>query len=247
MGIVAKRIITIPYSLHELDRKRINASHKEKIISEETISEFAPHDQNELERAVRDLCDEYATSPIILIGTESIRDSFVVGRRYRRNARNALYEMIVYRINDLKAYEEEAERLIRDPETHERFLKYAGFKSEEEYRKYLLRNEGSKDGFPQFTLAQVLALNVKSKLRRNVLHSLGLGRARDADNPKMVLNDNTTIVFRVIGRNLEKVGNHRRYYCELHKIGEPTYYFTNLISTDDGMWVTEKNPKFRAK
>ncbi len=244
MIVTVSRVETIPYSNEELrlmkasERHEVIRQHRQKVIGEEIIEKIKSAALDELRCRIRELCIDYHPTPIILTGTEELKDDFLISRRYKQNERKAIFETIVFKYKSIKKLEDTWERLNSDPLTRKLFFRRVGMKSNGDYHALAERQKQMLEGKLKLSLRDVLGSYLKIQLSKATHPSIGFSSKRvQLDDPKVILDDNTTILFRLIGRDLTEMHNHRNYYCKLNNIREPYYYFSNLSMRGTGMWT----------
>lgn len=202
----------------------------------------------ELRQKVLDLCEIFRPKPII-VRTDAFPDSFLVGKQYHHSNKRGVFESISFRYNPDNPFVIEAKRRKsqKEPEpTPEEFprrmqtmimmlpfmmawaqytmARGMGYETFQEYmQKTSEINAKARETTSNCEEADRLA---RQEIYKRYYEHGGKGSYVELANPEKTLYK-TTILFRVIGKNVNAVSRCHSYYLRQRGISYPV--FSNVI------------------
>ena len=258
MTLTAKVIAirTTPYSDQEMndlspeEYSRVRGLDEEKVTGEEEIADIHAETEDDLRKSILDICKSLDGMPLIVL-TDAFPDSFLVGRQYYDGDQNAIFESIQFHYNvdhpaSIAKAKWEAQRKERPKLTPQQLAELEQTRGErielakekiaegmglKTFDEYITMMKDSLAKAYQITSDQKEASRIAAEkhMRRWYEHG-GQGTYVELWNPKKEL-EKTTILFRVIGKNIDANGNHLRYYSRLHNIEG----FANIVNSLSGI------------
>jgi hypothetical protein len=253
------KISTTPYTDEEVnqlppdDYSRVRNLREEKIVGEEVIAELIAESQDELRRSILNIAEQAQPVPIIVL-TDAFPDSFLVGKQYYERDPNAIFESIQFRLNDDHPSRVQVNQQVREkrrpqprtePERDQTEINPLGSTDEmvEMMNKKIAESMGM-DSFQEFIQHMKVSvakayestdnekeaiLKASEELQKRWYEYGGKGSYVELWNPKKHL-EKTTILFRVIGKNVDTNVQHLRYYSRFHGITG----FCNIVNALSG-------------
>lgn len=243
--------------------ERVSASLYEKVLNEEFIKDITATDIKHLRREISMMVDECAPNPIIVktLGNNEdpiVKHSFLTGRGYRVTDAHAVLETILYRPKNPELYRQRMEKenkgvapkrpteaetaAIREkaiPFLMKGSLKGIGFTSEEDLMAFsrdlfARRLEfADEDQFLNF-LRMEFDKQIRKVRGREMVPSSS--SASDLVNLSSILNDEMTILCRIIGKESVLVSMYQQYYFNWYDITDPVFSVSNTV--DDKLTST---------
>nr|AFK24841.1 hypothetical protein Josef01_02j05_52 [uncultured archaeon] len=235
---------TRPYTeaeMNELSHEeygRVKHGRLEKVIGEEVLANIVTEDKEEIRRRVIEIADKTNPRPIIVI-TDAFPDSYLVGRQCHHKSRDAIFEQILFEYNPdhwsrtqqqtpiprkkTQAEKEATQKAYPDnmaevqdemlAAMNQKVAENFGMYSHDQFLKYM------QDSMRKAALSGIDEKEAIKNMQKEMMDMYyqhgGKGAYAQLENPKETLK-NTTIQFRVIGRNDYFLSDYARYYSRFH-------------------------------
>jgi|GEM_PF-2864300 len=247
MELRVLRFRTIPVDksefgeLKDSDQSFMTLVDRDKVIGEDLIEIVENQDMKDLREHLGTLCEKYHPTPIIILNTNELKNSYLIGDHYSKKDKEAIKEVVLY-------YSDKPSPPAIDPTSKEGNANVSDSRNERirtalEKRKQLMirLGVGSQEElniFFQNLIIEALqkghtspSAYVKEEIEKRVPD------IRDyfdripvlyRDIGRFLANSNSTIICRILGRDWVKVNATAIAYSKYHKL-EGVRYLTNEI------------------
>lgn len=197
----------------------------EKVIGEQIIKEVVSENLASLRDEIIRCYETIHPVPIVIKIIEGNDTRFLLDVLYDSDNLLSYYELIIAENKgpDVRMLETANDELAKPlhEESKRRFLKSTGFTSLEEYEEFIRKIEKriKKDYGENISLEKRMDFINKAIYERKVARfGTAIQNIIFLEDPNSLLDENTRIMCRIIGRDANMVNNASKYYLELHKI-----------------------------
>lgn len=244
-------IKTTPYTKSELENLQqdkvsdITDFGLERVVGEEILEKFNANTITELREKVYRICSERSWEPVVVMTDNPLKDSFIVGTEFKPDEPEAVFEMIIYHLDEHEqtgkhGIQDESKvkisellemlKVIKRGELGNRSLT----PQENELAKLFEKDfEHMPNAEVQSILAEIASIQV-NKLAKSSKENTR--RAEPADvleirgsTPHYLHAERALVICRIVGKDLSRIQKFAHYCASLYGNDRQVYQTHNVL------------------